>query len=44
MNERYWAVIIAIALALWVLISVFDLDVRWLGIAIDGGLLRPERR
>jgi hypothetical protein len=43
MTERYLAIGVAIALFLWLAVTFSGVDVRWFGIAVDGGLLRPGR-
>jgi hypothetical protein len=47
MREKYLAVALATGLFLWAALSLSGLDVQWLGIAleiaIDGGLLKPQR-
>jgi hypothetical protein len=41
MRQKYLAIALAIGLFLWAAVSLSGLDVQWLGIAIDGGLLKP---
>jgi hypothetical protein len=43
MYEKYLAVALAIGLFLWVGLALSGLDLQWLGIAIDGGLLKTPR-
>jgi len=41
--QRYVAITLAAALLLWAAVSLSGLDRQWLGVAIDGGLLKPHR-
>jgi hypothetical protein len=44
MYERYVGIAISISIVLWIALSLSGLDVQWLGIAIDGGLLKRDGR
>lgn len=42
LREQHVAVVLAALIALCVILSLSGLDVQWLGVEVDGGLLRAR--